>query len=117
MADVNSRYNWVSSGQGQILPHAIPGGVSCNGEMLFIGRIRHQGHLICGKIQPSHGCLYVAYGGKEHCYKNGYEVLVNENSGQPIASPNVSSQAKPKKPCFFCEKPPPNPDCFHCKRR
>nr|AIW62406.1 hypothetical protein [Scytodes thoracica] len=31
--------------------------------------------MCSGKIQPSHGCLYIAYGGGEHAHQS-YEVLV-----------------------------------------
>jgi hypothetical protein len=43
-------------------------------EDLYIGRARHEGALIPGKIIPSHGVCYVAWGGVEHG-KNEYEVL------------------------------------------
>ena len=50
--------------------------LSNTGEPLFIGRIRHQGIMIPGKIHPSHGGLFVAYASKEHSYQHGYEILV-----------------------------------------
>ena len=78
VADCNSRYNWIFSGNGAVLPNAIPGGISSSGEVLYIGRVNHEGKLICGKIHPSYQCLFVPDGGKEHCYQYGYEILVNE---------------------------------------
>jgi len=66
---------WVPSGSGQIPPGALPGGRSENGETLYIGRAFHQGSNTIGKVQPSHGVCYIAFGGDEvPC--NSYEVLV-----------------------------------------
>ena len=54
----------------------IPGGRTSAGEVLYIGRTLHRGVLIPGKVHPSHGGLFVAYGGEEHAYQFGYEILV-----------------------------------------
>ena len=32
--------------------------------------------MIPGKIHPSQGGLFIAYGGKEHAYQSDYEILV-----------------------------------------
>ena len=44
------------------------------GEKLFIGRHEHDGSFVVGKVQPSHGCLYISFGGDEIPYQD-YEVL------------------------------------------
>ena len=75
-AEVNSRYDWIPSSNGQVPSGAIQGGYNSRSEVLYIGRTLHEGVLIPGKVNPSHRCLYVAYGGKEHAYKVGYEILV-----------------------------------------
>lgn len=46
-----------------------------NGESLFIGRAQHEGSLTVGKIHPSHGVIYIPFGGQEIAYPE-YEVLV-----------------------------------------
>ena len=42
---------------------------------LYIGRAPFQGGVCCGKYEPSHGCVYVPWGGKEHGVPNNFEVL------------------------------------------
>lgn len=54
---------------------ALPGGQSEDGEPLYIGRVIHDGALTVGKVQPSHGCLYIPYGGQELSFKE-YEILL-----------------------------------------
>ena len=68
---------WVSSSNGQVPKYAVNGGWDAeNAEPLYIGRVDHNGSQIVGKIHPSHHCIYVPYGGKEHKYES-YEVLIN----------------------------------------
>ena len=55
----------------------IPGGYTSTGEILYIGRKIHKDEMTPGKIYPSHDCLYISYGGDEHCYKDNYEVLIS----------------------------------------
>uniref|UniRef100_A0A2M4C0L6 Putative farnesoic acid o-methyltransferase-like protein n=1 Tax=Anopheles marajoara TaxID=58244 RepID=A0A2M4C0L6_9DIPT len=57
------------------LLHATPAGVSEQGEPLYIGRVRHQGKLINGKVQRSHNVCYIPYDGKELNFKD-YEIFV-----------------------------------------
>jgi hypothetical protein len=63
--------SWVPSQGGEIPPNAVKGGH--DSEDLYVGRARHEGALIPGKIVPSHGVCYVSWGGQEHG-KNEYEV-------------------------------------------
>ena len=74
-----SRIQWIQSNNGNVPFGAIQGGQTSNGEPLYIGRVWHNGEPCCGKIQPSHGTLYIPYGGKEYTYKQGYEILVFRN--------------------------------------
>lgn len=68
-------FDWVPTSNGA-LPHgAVQGGFCSSGEPLYIGRTFHEGTLTIGKVHPTHGCLYIPYGGEEHCYRE-YEVLV-----------------------------------------
>lgn len=66
---------WIQSGHGSILPNAVPGGVTSAGETLYIGRGWHAGALTPGKIHPSHGSLYIPYGGGEVALRS-YEILI-----------------------------------------
>ena len=70
-------FTWVPSINGQVPHEAIPGGYISTGEILYIGRKLHEGEMTPGKILLSHDCLYISYGGEEHCYKDNYEVLVS----------------------------------------
>ena len=79
VADVNARYQWIRSSGGQVPHGAIQGGRTSRGEPLYIGRKIHAGVMIPGKIHPSQGGLFIAYGGKEHAYQSDFEILVAMN--------------------------------------
>lgn len=84
---------WVA-GQGTEMPaDAMLGGE--DGEMLFVGRAHHEGGLLPGKVVPSHGCCYIAWGGAEHA-KAEYEVLVG-TGGQwlPVSGTDIPPNALP----------------------
>lgn len=72
---VGTGFRWVSSSNGSVPPDAVPGGKSDRGETLFIGRAAHSASVTPGQVHPSHGCLYIGHGGKEHKHA-AYEVLV-----------------------------------------
>ncbi|XP_067001274.2 uncharacterized protein [Anabrus simplex] len=63
---------WVDAKAGEVPPNAVPGGF--DNEQLYVGRASHEGALIPGKVVPSHGVCYVAWGGGEHG-KEEYQVL------------------------------------------
>ena len=69
-----SSFEWVAVENGDVTANAVLGGTSSEGETLFVGRAYCEGDLIVGKIQPSHRCLYIAYGGEEVAISS-YEVL------------------------------------------
>lgn len=71
----NESVRWVSSSNGQIIENALNGGATMDGETLYIGRGIHEGSLTVGKVHPSHGCLYIPFGGREVSLKQ-YETLV-----------------------------------------
>uniref|UniRef100_T1IXB6 Uncharacterized protein n=1 Tax=Strigamia maritima TaxID=126957 RepID=T1IXB6_STRMM len=71
----NCSLEWVGASDGAVPNGALQGGVTDDGENLFIGRTQHEGTLTVGKVHPSHGCLYIPFGGGEHNYEH-YEVLV-----------------------------------------
>jgi Protein of unknown function (DUF3421) len=57
--------------------NAYVGGHAADGELLYIGRAKHVDSVTPGKIHPSHGCLYIAYGGAEIKFCT-YEILVRD---------------------------------------
>ncbi|CAK1541157.1 unnamed protein product [Leptosia nina] len=65
---------WVPASNGSVPPGAIQGGKSCNGEILYVGRARHQLSVTPGKVHPSHQCCYIGFGGSEVSHKM-YDVL------------------------------------------
>ncbi|XP_048489223.1 uncharacterized protein LOC105391281 [Plutella xylostella] len=72
--------SWEPTSDDIIPVGAIVGGRSeDHEERLFIGRARHAGHLLPGKVQPTHRCCYVPYKGKEVAVKH-YEILVNPDT-------------------------------------
>lgn len=50
-------------------------GKTLDGENLYMGRCLHEGTLTPGKVQQSHGCLYIPFNGEEISVKE-YDVLV-----------------------------------------
>ena len=66
---------WTSSSGGQIPLGALQGGKQSDGEPLYVGRAWHDSSLVIGKVHPSHGVLYVPFGGEEVAIRD-YEVLV-----------------------------------------
>ncbi|KAH8299578.1 hypothetical protein KR044_003121, partial [Drosophila immigrans] len=68
--------HWVPVEGANIPPQAVPAGETSEGEPLFIGRATHDGTVTVGKVQPSHGCCYIPYGGEELAFKE-YEIYVS----------------------------------------
>ncbi|XP_065364664.1 uncharacterized protein LOC135957789 [Calliphora vicina] len=66
---------WTHCDNGNIVPGAVPAGNTSDGETLYIGRAEHEGSICVGKVHPSHGCLYLPYGGGEIKVES-YEILV-----------------------------------------
>lgn len=62
---------WCDASGGMVPPGAVEGGN--DGEPLFVGRARHEGALIPGKVKPGHSVCYIAWGGEEHG-KTDYQV-------------------------------------------
>ncbi|XP_055859193.1 uncharacterized protein LOC129921409 isoform X2 [Episyrphus balteatus] len=80
-------YRWVPAADGFVPPGAVEGGRTVQGEPLFIGRANYCGSLTPGKIQKSHGCLYIPFAGQERRVVS-YEVLVgNDAPPMPGAYP------------------------------
>jgi len=71
----NGNVEWVHSGHGSIPSNAVIGGQTSNGETLYVGRTHHEGSLTPGKVHPSHGSLYIPFGGAEVSFNN-YEILI-----------------------------------------
>ncbi|XP_043492095.1 natterin-3-like [Polistes fuscatus] len=69
-----SEYVWEFCSNGSIPADAVAGGETRDGETLYIGRVLHNGSQTVGKVQPSHGCLYIPFDGEELSFKD-YEVL------------------------------------------
>ncbi|CAB3222312.1 unnamed protein product [Arctia plantaginis] len=68
-------FSWQYSMNGQVPPGAVEAGYTAEGEILYLGRVRHDGCTTPGKIQPSHGTCYYPFGGEERSSRE-YEVLV-----------------------------------------
>lgn len=62
---------WVDARGGEVPENAVAGGF--DNEQLYVGRASHEGALIPGKVVPSHGVCYIAWGGQEHG-KEEYQV-------------------------------------------
>lgn len=67
--------SWIPTSGDAIPGTAMPAGETEEGEPLFIGRAAHEGTLTLGKVQPSHGCVYIPYGGNELRFQE-YEIFI-----------------------------------------
>lgn len=65
---------WVDCTHGVVPPNAVQAGF--DGEQLYVGRARHAGDIIPGKVVPSHQVCYIPWGGAEQA-KTEYQVLCN----------------------------------------
>ncbi|CAG4979729.1 unnamed protein product [Parnassius apollo] len=68
---------WVPSRVNKIPVGAVVGGYSEDdgSDKLYVGRAAHEGHLIPGKVSPSHRVCYIPYNNKE-IPKSSYEILI-----------------------------------------
>lgn len=66
---------WVPASNGEVPNGAVVAGTVSDGSVQYVGRGKHSGELIPGKVVPSHNVCYVGTGWKEHSLKE-YEVLV-----------------------------------------
>ena len=64
---------WVRTSGDDIPERAVVAGESSSGGPLYVGRSEHEGGLFPGKVNPSHSCCYIAWGGEEHS-KEEYDV-------------------------------------------
>uniref|UniRef100_A0A1W7RA66 Methyltransferase-like protein n=1 Tax=Hadrurus spadix TaxID=141984 RepID=A0A1W7RA66_9SCOR len=71
---------WLFGSSGQVPPCAVQGGYD-GGDTIYVARAHHNGDNIPGKLLPSHGCVYVSWGGEEHSH-HSYEVLCNPQGSQ-----------------------------------
>lgn len=68
---------WEFASHGSIPEGALEVGRTAGGEPLYAGRCLHEGTQTPGKVQASHGCLYIPFNGQEiKVYE--YEVLVSK---------------------------------------
>uniref|UniRef100_A0A4Y0BR84 DUF3421 domain-containing protein n=1 Tax=Anopheles funestus TaxID=62324 RepID=A0A4Y0BR84_ANOFN len=65
-----------------ILLQATPAGVSEQGEPLYIGRVKMDGKLVCGKVQRSHEVCYIPLNKKEKNNVN-FEVFIKSSNAAP----------------------------------
>ncbi|EZA57286.1 hypothetical protein DMN91_003147 [Ooceraea biroi] len=68
-------FAWEFCRDGEVPEDAVIAGQTADGEPLYVGRVLHSGSQTIGKVQPSHGCLYIPFDGEELSFKD-YEVLV-----------------------------------------
>lgn len=66
---------WEFALNGEIPQGAVEAGRTLDGEKLYFGRAIHEGTQTPGKVQASHGCLYIPFNGEEVALTE-YEVLV-----------------------------------------
>lgn len=71
--------SWIQSYEDIVPVGAFAGGFSeVLHEPLYIGRAEHNGHLVVGKVQPSHKVCYISFDGREMA-KRYYEILIDPN--------------------------------------
>lgn len=67
-------YVWRTEENGEVPYKALEVGHTQSGETLYLGRGKHQGAVIPGKVQASQNCLMIPFGGREITLRQ-YEVL------------------------------------------
>ncbi len=70
--DQQQKLKWVPVTGGAVPTGALQGGKE-NNHVLYIGRAKHESHLICGKVVI--GNLYLPLNGREIRLSENYEVL------------------------------------------
>lgn len=70
----SGNFVWEFAAGGSLPEGAVSCGQTADGELLYVGRALYQGSQTPGKIQVSHGCLYIPFGGEEIAVTE-YEVL------------------------------------------
>lgn len=71
----NGNVSWVPTSNGHVPPGALQAGHTDSGEPLYVGRSCYEGSITVGKVQPSHGSLYIPFGGSEVSLKE-HDILV-----------------------------------------
>lgn len=75
LVNLSHKLAWLDT-SGTNIPHnALAVGSNVDGETLYAGRVIHEGVMTVGKVHPSHGVLYISWGGKELHYED-YEILI-----------------------------------------
>ncbi|XP_054709654.1 uncharacterized protein LOC129219326 isoform X2 [Uloborus diversus] len=85
-------YEWKEAEGSEILPNAVQGGTTADGEPLYIGRVMHNDAMCCGKVHPSDGVLIVPYGTEEHSFSN-FEYLVVKSAEESVEE-NVEEEVE-----------------------
>lgn len=77
MQEILCGYNctWVAVNGNKLPIDAVEGGYTEDGEILYVGRVHHEGHLIIGKVQPSTKLCYFAFESMQHTARF-FEILV-----------------------------------------
>lgn len=73
---IGANFKWLPASNGTVPVNAVVGGQTASKEVLYIGRGTYDNSLTVGKIQPSHGCLYIPFNSLEQRLTT-YEVLVD----------------------------------------
>lgn len=71
----SGEFVWEYAQNGEVPSGAVEAGRTADGEKLYFGRCLHEGSQTPGKVQSSHGCLYIPFDGAEVAVTD-YEVLV-----------------------------------------
>lgn len=66
---------WVHASEGRVPPNDLFEGHDPPDEQLFVARTEPKGSVISGKLVPSRGATYVAWGRLEN-HKKNYEVCI-----------------------------------------
>ncbi|XP_047504813.1 uncharacterized protein LOC125049508 [Pieris napi] len=81
---------WLPTKESVIPAGAIAAGYTEYGpEPMYIGRVKQDGHIIPGKVAPTHCVCYFAYGERE-AYESYYDILVG-----PYSSSRCSNTLEP----------------------
>lgn len=71
---------WVGAQHGELPSHSVVGGRADNWENLHIGKVKHDGVIVIGKVHPRHQCLYIPWESAEYKVKTKYLHLIDKNN-------------------------------------
>ncbi|XP_059058501.1 uncharacterized protein LOC131851959 [Achroia grisella] len=96
---------WQEGYDGAVPPNAVKAGSAADGEVLYFGRVCQNGHLVPGKVHPSHGSCYYSFDGEERVTKEYECLVISLYFSNPSVTDAVNMRGRPY-PGYGMQPPP-----------